>query len=440
MDTPLRLSRYSHFFTRNGGNFLYSALTNSFYKVSDDTMQLLRAIKKGTCVEDEESREGVKQLRAMRVLQSEQEDDLMLERMELVQRIQDYDRSQMGLTICPTLTCNLRCPYCFEQNKPAGMMDVKTADTIVKFIKGHKFAKTFSISWFGGEPLLGLGIMAHILEAVKSIDEVKFAGHGIITNATMLDSEAIKLFQQHPLGSMQVTLDGDRATHDTKRMTANGEGTFDRILANVDNFVKACPQTHVSFRVNVDNTNSAEYFDVAQMLRERYGEKSNVSVYPGILRANRGCENENFFTTKDHLAFSRRLVEHGDVSYSYPQALSKGCCATSINDYVIGPMGELYKCWEHVGKPDSIIGNIADEEQRNETLLNRYMLHGNCFDDLECRKCGMMPICSGGCPDRRVSNKFCNESNELCSLHHDENGEALERLLYDFYVSSNGEK
>lgn len=62
--------------------------------------------------------------------------------------------------------------------------------------------------------------------------------HSIVTNGTLLNDDAISLFQEFPLDNMQVTFDGFRDSHNSKRFFKSGEGTFDLILNKLSNFVE----------------------------------------------------------------------------------------------------------------------------------------------------------------------------------------------------------
>src|SRR5437762_9668957 len=53
------------------------------------------------------------------------------------------------------------------------------------------------------------------------------------TNAVHLDLAFVKALREYGDGMIKVTLDGDRETHDQARVYRDGEGTFDRIYANV---------------------------------------------------------------------------------------------------------------------------------------------------------------------------------------------------------------
>lgn len=434
------LSRYSFVFNKNGQYFIYNSRINNFYIISEEAFTFIRNYSNNRRLEiSEEERSFLDELVSSKIFQTVKDDNAYYEEQKLLYNISVMSLSHLSLTIVPTIACNLRCPYCFEQDKPVGFMSDKVIGNLIDFVKSHEAAKNYSISWFGGEPLLGLKQMEKLLERFDKLEGLKRVSHSIVTNATLLDDKAIDLFKRYPLGSMQVTLDGFRKHHDAKRFHADGSGTFDEILDNVARFMDECPDTFVSFRVNVDNSNSDDYIEVFNLLKKRF-EGKRYGVYAGILRANRGCESETFFTTKDHLAFNRRMVEKGILPDKYPAVCPKGCCATSVSSYVIGPKGELYNCWEHVGKDDKIIGNISADTLSNNALFADFINNGHCFEDPKCRECGLLPICTGGCANKRIENLRENARHDLCTIYSDNDGEALAEVLYQYYLTKNGGK
>ena len=328
----------------------------------------------------------------------------------------------------------MKCPYCFEESKPVGSMDKKVAALLVDFIKMRARSKKYNITWFGGEPLLGLHAIRYILSLLSKEEDYEMVSHSIVTNGTLLHADALNLFKEFPLDSMQVTFDGDKKSHDSKRYFTSGEGTFDRIVENLSRFVELFPETHVDLRVNVDNSNKEEYLKVHSYFSDRF-KGHPVYVYPGILRANKGCEAETFFSSEDHLEFSRMLWKNRLYDL-YPRQCSKGCCATSVSQYVVGPRGELYLCWEHVGKSDKIIGYIDGKPGEGTGLYGTYKLKGHCFEDKKCLECGLLPLCTGGCPDKRIANYFENGSHNLCSIYNENDGAGLEDALYEYYLAT----
>lgn len=435
-----KLSIYSFIFKERGQYFLYCAKSNNFYELSSDSFRLLERFKSNpNDIFSYEEKGFIDKLSELGAVVEEGDDIAFYEEQKLLFQLERMCMNTLSLTIVPTIACNLRCPYCFEQDKPVGFMSDKVIGNLIDFVKSHEAAKIYSISWFGGEPLLGLKQMEKLLERFDKLEGLKRVSHSIVTNATLLDDKAIDLFKRYPLGSMQVTLDGFRKHHDAKRFHADGSGTFDEILDNVARFMDECPDTFVSFRVNVDNSNSDDYIEVFNLLKKRF-EGKRYGVYAGILRANRGCDTETFFTTKDHLAFNRRMVEKGILPDKYPAVCPKGCCATSVSSYVIGPKGELYNCWEHVGKDDKIIGNISADTLSNNALFADFINNGHCFEDPKCRECGLLPICTGGCANKRIENLRENARHDLCTIYSDNDGEALAEVLYQYYLTKKAVK
>jgi len=429
----LKTSKYVFLFQRDGKNFIYNSRTNSFYELPDEAFDLISRVKIGEC-SDIIPIEFAEDLRKAKILTTEEEEKRYLDFLRLAYLRSAFGSEAVNMTILPTVSCNLRCPYCFEQTKPAGVMSDETIGKLKSFVATNSRNGKYSITWFGGEPLTAVPVMRKILAALGEDEKYERTWHSIITNATLLDKEAIGLFTEYPLNSMQITLDGNRDTHNSKRFTATGGGTFDTILDNLSAYLDKIKDTHIDIRVNVDKSNKEEYLEVYELFSTRF-KGMPVYLYPGILRANKGCGEENFFTSDDHLEFSKMLWRK-NIRFSYPSHCSKGCCATSLSSYVIGPMGEMYLCWEHAGIKEKIVGYIDGKPGTDTDLYPLFKLHGHCFDDSRCLDCGLLPICSGGCPDKRVSNLLGESSYNLCTVYNDKEGEGLVSALYEYYLSN----
>lgn len=430
----LIFSKYSFIFKKGGVNFIYNSRTNSFYKISNEAYRILNVIRESGQVHGDIDRTFLDTLTDKKIITSPEEDSNYLDCLKLSYLAQAFGNNILGLTVVPTISCNLRCPYCFEETKPAGFMDGGIAIRLVDFIKQRALSKKYTINWFGGEPLLGLPAIRQILTLLSKETDYKLVSHSIVTNGTLLNADALNLFKEFPLDSMQVTFDGDKKSHDSKRYFSPGEGTFDRIVENLSRFVELFPETHVDLRVNVDNSNKEEYLKVHSYFSDRFKDHP-VYVYPGILRANKGCEEETFFSSADHLEFSRMLWKNRLYDL-YPRHCSKGCCATSVSQYVVGPRGELYLCWEHVGKSDKIIGYIDGKRGEGTGIYGTYKLKGHCFEDKKCLECGLLPLCTGGCPDKRITNYLETGCHNLCSIYNENNGAGLEDALYEYYIAT----
>ena len=88
---------------------------------------------------------------------------------------------------------------------------------------------------------------------------------------------------------------------------------------------------------------------------------------------------------------------------------------TKRNAYVIGPDGELYKCWDDVGRPELVIGNVESFIGWNMPLVAEGMIEGSYVEDDTCNKCFFFPICNGGCPKMMLLNKRDGGNRDYCS-------------------------
>ena len=74
------------------------------------------------------------------------------------------------------------------------------------------------------------------------------------------------------------------------------------------------------------------------------------------------------------------------------------CGLNCDNNYTISPEGEVYKCWEHAGEPEHLMGTIDEKgEIENQTYKFYEWMTRNPLDAKECRECVYLPACGGGC-------------------------------------------
>jgi uncharacterized protein len=72
------------------------------------------------------------------------------------------------------------------------------------------------------------------------------------------------------------------------------------------------------------------------------------------------------------------------------------------NSYLIGPEGEMYKCWHYLGHADKVFASVFDKHKIiNLDSYANSMLKNDCLFDDVCTSCVLYPSCSGGCADMR---------------------------------------
>ena len=435
-------SRYNTLFeSERSGCFVYNALTNTLVEL--DTLHFIDL----AAIRDARSDTGLIKdssilslLQKNKVLVAEGEEARLLLARQYQRHAACFDTSRLGLTICPTLLCNFRCPYCFEHSQSASsMMTSETVDRLMHFIKSYKDIRHLSIAWYGGEPLLAFDVICDITERVKFLD-LNIEDFGMVTNGFLLDAGKIARLNDLKINSIQITLDGPEHVHDTRRVLAGGGPTFQRILSNVDNLMNSDYKGVCAIRVNVDKTNRDEFFGLRDALLERFKGKK-LMVYAGHVNTSIDHAYEHSccldlqewtdFTFEQH-----RCKSKAPSANFYPSGnVDSICVATSHQGFVMGPDGELYQCWEDVGKPDMVIGNIHEEEPiTNQELQARYSIGTDAYNDIECRECNVLPICGGGCANKRLRAKQFNEGGlEFCSSYKDNLTTYLEAYIDAFW-------
>jgi len=307
---------------------------------------------------------------------------------------------------------------------------------LVEFVQKHSLAKTMSITWYGGEPLLAIDVIRTLLQQFNRTGKT-LVRHDIITNGYYFDEKAIEIFSEFPLNLIQVTLDGNQKRHDSIRVNyKTKERSFYRIISNMDRILEALPNTFLSVRVNVDKSSQEQFYEVKEFLSERWEKYSNYEIYPGILRIDNkeGADfSEESMNVFDAAAFSQKLEECGFAN-NYPTLLLKSCTANRINSYIIGPAGEMYKCWNDVTDKNKIVGYIHDDTLIHRQLFYDYLFTTAWYENAKCKECAILPICHGGCAWYKVRNLRANGHFDTCCTHRDEN--LLKSSLINRYMQT----
>jgi uncharacterized protein len=232
-----------------------------------------------------------------------------------------------------------------------------------------------------------------------------------------LDEKKSKYFSQHPLNLIQITIDGDRETHDQRRGLINGGGTFDTIIENIDTFFKFNKRTNVSIRMNIDSTNITKFILLHNLLTDKWKDE-NLNIYPAFVsdRSEKCSNNCAILDIEKQNKFIFEMYEkHGIAINLYPELQLSGCSATNVNSYLVGPKGELYKCWNDIGIEDKVIGNLNTEKLNNQHILAQYLVGPSMFEDQKCIACELFPVCDGGCQWMRLKNINEATNFNLCS-------------------------
>ena len=92
-----------------------------------------------------------------------------------------------------------------------------------------------NIEWFGGEPLISFGMLKDVTNELNRFfkrNKISYF-YGATTNAYLLDNEKIDFMLASGFKFFQITLDGNKDTHDKQRPLRDGSPTWETIFNNL---------------------------------------------------------------------------------------------------------------------------------------------------------------------------------------------------------------
>lgn len=415
----MRESIFNIYFNTDDGNKLaFNSVSCSLAIVDKNYDELIT--KLGTLDEQncpEYLKETLEAAKEGNFIVEEAKDELL--DLEIKRNCQKYSTEQLGLTIAPTLACNFKCVYCFENSKP-GLMNEKVMERVIDFVnKKAESIKFLDVTWYGGEPLLATDVINKLSERFISICKDKNIEYGayIITNGSLIDHNVISNMLKFKIKGVQITLDGPPEIHDKRRINKKGESTFETIIENI-NALLATGEIEIAIRINIDKSNEENLDALLKILKEKLISK-NVKISFGQVSAlTEACKSveSTCFNNKEFASnissYYELLKRHGfDVynEFPYPQVKLNYCCSEVLQSLVVDHEGNLYKCWNQIGDVETAIGNLLDDDFDLTNYKHGMWLGRNPFCNEECRKCKLLPICMGGCPYNNVALKKENE-------------------------------
>lgn len=298
-----------------------------------------------------------------------------------------------GYTILPTTHCNARCFYCYESDIEHKNMSAETAHKLVEFIAAHRGDKEIHLSWFGGEPLVGVKRIDQICAELRE-REISYTSD-MITNGYLFDADLVRRAKEEwKLQSMQITLDGTEEVYNRVKAYVSVEGSpYRRVLDNIGLLLDA--EIAVSIRLNMDRHNHEDLKALIVELAERFGGRKGFSANVAALFDDCG------FTPVRHDSEDKKALESWQkeiqalleekklarIQFELPSLRYRFCLADNSNCLIVAPDGSLQKCEHHI--ESSCVGSIedgvtnTDEMTRWQTPLEMDI----------CDNCPLLPYC-----------------------------------------------
>lgn len=190
-----------------------------------------------------------------------------------------------------------------------------------------------------------------------------------------------------------------------RRKYKDGKGSFEQIISALELLNNKSADIHTVIRINVDKNNLDEVSLLLEYLGSNGKGLTNCNVDFGIVRGSTqacsaysgNCLSESIVGEVLSKLWSKAEME-GFTLYTKPFHRWIYCGLYADSQFTVTPNGELYKCWEHAGDEQHLMGNINENGNIDNIKYSYYdwMSH-NPLENEECKECVYLPACGGGC-------------------------------------------
>jgi len=341
--------------------------------------------------------------------------------------IDGRDDDEIQLFLVPNYSCNFACSYCYqdEYTNPNQLIDSKTIDAFFDYIQKEFAGKKKYITVFGGEPLLPSSKQKDtIAYIVKKANEAAL-DLSFVSNGYALE-EYMNILKEASIREIQITLDGTKEVHDSRRFMKGGKGTFENIVKGID--ASIANNITINLRVVVDKENIGNLPELAQLAIDkgwtsspffktqmgRNYELHHCQSTPDKLFSRISLYEEVYELIKQHphilefykpaYSVSKFLWENGEL----PDPLFDSCPACKT-EWAFDYTGHIFSCTATVGKEEESLGTFYPEVKKNSAIIEEWQMR-DVTEIPECKTCNLQLACGGGCGSIAKNNtgKICS--------------------------------
>lgn len=300
------------------------------------------------------------------------------------------------------LSCNLRCPYCYQSGTHNGRVISDSAlDSLVEYVS--EVSKSTSIEdlyikILGGEPTLVWKKFTKIFDSLSALCKANNIHFHLLvdTNGTRIN-EIVAL---EGYDSLLLTIPlSYRECHDKVRFDARGNGTYDLIVDNINLLHLKKPEAKIVIRYNVDGDNHAYFKAFLDDISSRLVFKPLISVnYTAEL--NNSSEFENGMTYLEFIKWSSSIAIDELLSADMPITISpiisiEECQFRSKYSLKLFSDGTVGSCAMSFFEKNRLsIGDLVDQfSSDNEFALKKKTQ--TIIADQQCMQCEDIFMCGG---------------------------------------------
>ena len=327
-----------------------------------------------------------------------------------------FAHNNYRITINPTLDCNLKCWYCSVDYAGTKHNRERMSDETVAALNNHisslttqKKAHSISLDWFGGEPMLYYDEVVSKVSAsavsVASEQKVLFRQQ-MTTNATLLSEERIREMKDWGFYSFQIPIDGNERRHNKIKFYQDKQGTYRKIVENINLLAEIIPTVLIYLRINYDRQTLKNIQDILPDFTEK--SKRCISVdFQRVWQVK--CTDKERELLKDAKEYFRQAGFRSEF-WAYSPNSFRRCYADSFLYYAVHYNGKVFKCTARDYNDDIAIGHLLNSGkiEWNDALLSKYFETAP-FENGVCEKCKIFPLCMGPCVQKSYELRKRNE-------------------------------
>ena len=360
-------------------------------------------------------------------------------KMAYLDFLDNRDEDEIQLFFVPNYSCNFACSYCYQEgySPSESKLTTEVIDAFFDYISTEFAGRKKYITVFGGEPLLPGDNQRKVIEyLVEKANEARL-DLAFVTNGYTLASY-VELFKTATIREVQVTLDGTKAVHDSRRYLKGRQSTFDRIIEGID----ACLENNISInlRMVADKDNLGNLPELARfaigkgwtkspLFKTQIGRNYELHVCnssPDRLYSRAEMYQRIYEMMQEHpeiiefykpgFSIAKYIAEHEEL----PSPLFDSCPACKT-EWAFDFSGTIYSCTATVGKKGEELGTFYPVVSKNDDAISQWQDRDITTIE-KCKTCDVALVCGGGCAsvaknkNGNTNSPDCRPIKELLSL------------------------
>lgn len=355
-----------------------------------------------------------------------------------------------GILIMVTQTCNLACSYCYAGGGTYGgktklMAEEDALKAIDVMLQRAPQRREFTVTFFGGEPLLNFPLVRRIVSYCKDLS----AGRGMrfhfsmTTNCTIVSDEIVEFLKTNQF-TLMVSFDG--LGQEAHRPFADGSSSAHLVRENLRRLAARGVPFQIRATITRDLAKKETVNELVQIGKSLGNRRVMIStasatrnsIFPANEELTLGKEEASRLreicrsVTEQNIEAARQGSTEKTVfdptlylvrALADGKAAGLGRCGAGLAMAAASTDGNIYPCHRFVGMKDYIIGTIdagvdpeavqsffreADEvnKEKCDVCFARQICGGFCFYNISDGKGGFVPPDERECESFRESVKY----------------------------------